>query len=126
MSGRYVSYWNAFLYLIKFFLFQLSPLGTFERCYGNLNERPHQLNSSGDDEKIQNDNELQNWAKLLNTKVDQGGAGIRVSKLKSSDALTGLNLMYTPNASLEKKSTLRLSLCLFSRKTMLLQLNGTD
>ena len=35
---------------------------------------------SPDDQKVKGDEELQNWSKLLSTPVDQGGAGINVSK----------------------------------------------
>ena len=45
--------------------------------------KPHYryLQSPGNDERIQDDEELQNWAKLLSTQVDEGGAGIKVCKL---------------------------------------------
>ena len=37
--------------------------------------------SSGNDQNIQSDEELQNWAALLSTPVERGGAGVKVSNL---------------------------------------------
>ena len=52
-----------------------------------------QLCFSGNDEKIKNEKELKNWAKLLSTPVDQRGAGIRVSEFKPNDKLMGFILL---------------------------------
>ena len=61
----------------------MPPWTKYERPCRIWGEQPDYLylQSPGNDEKIQDDEELQNWAKLLSTQVDEGGAGIKVSKL---------------------------------------------